>query len=62
MALVMNELPSDPESLPITVPDVKVLLAKCWNLQPNERPSAAYCLRILNSVSPASNDGRQVEE
>lgn len=61
MAIMMGELPSDPESLPIPVPDLKILIAKCWTIKPNERPSAADCLRILNSVLLASQISTAIE-
>ncbi|KAG8977551.1 hypothetical protein FRC05_001409 [Tulasnella sp. 425] len=54
VALLESEIPAEIESLLIPVPDLKLLLAKCWAITPIERPSAAYCLRILNSVSPSS--------
>lgn len=50
-ALLRDELPSETEDLPIDAPDLKLLLKKCWSIQPTERPSATYCLDILNSAS-----------
>ncbi|KAG8896066.1 hypothetical protein FRC00_006548, partial [Tulasnella sp. 408] len=55
-ALLRNELPNETEDLPIDVPDLKLLLIKCWSVQPTERPSATYCLDILNSASSVSDD------
>ncbi|KAG8924844.1 hypothetical protein FRC01_010981 [Tulasnella sp. 417] len=53
-ALVNDEIPAEIGSLPIPIPEIKLLLGKCWAIQPNERPSASYCLRILNSQVYAS--------
>ncbi|KAG8977550.1 hypothetical protein FRC05_001408 [Tulasnella sp. 425] len=61
-ALVKGECPSDTKSLPIPVPDLKLLLTECWSVQPDKRPSAAYCLQILNSVSPVSKTGIGTED
>ncbi|KAG8970623.1 hypothetical protein FRC05_000559 [Tulasnella sp. 425] len=47
LALMNNEPPSDTISLPIPVPAVKHLLARCWTVQPNERPSVDHCLSII---------------
>lgn len=49
-ALLRDELPSETEDLSIDAPDLKRLLNKCWSIQPTERPSATYCLDILNSA------------
>ncbi|KAG8899294.1 hypothetical protein FRC00_001632 [Tulasnella sp. 408] len=49
-ALLREELPSETEDLPIDVTDLKLLLNKCWSVPPNERPSAVYCLNVLNSA------------
>ncbi|KAG9027701.1 hypothetical protein FS837_004190, partial [Tulasnella sp. UAMH 9824] len=61
LALVNDELPADIESLPIPIPDLKFLLAKCWAIQPSERPSASFCLRILNSEASTSSTPDHVE-
>ncbi|KAG8951743.1 Transmembrane osmosensor [Tulasnella sp. 424] len=61
IALMRGELPSDAESLRIHAPDLKDLFAKCWTIQPNERPSAAECLRILNSVLSTSRANTPAE-
>ncbi|KAG8924842.1 hypothetical protein FRC01_010979 [Tulasnella sp. 417] len=61
-ALVNDELPAEIESLSLLTSDLKLLLAKCWAIQPAERPSASDCLRILNlevhtSSSPDHAEG-----
>lgn len=53
-ALMNNELPGDVESLPIPVPNLKSLLARCWAIQACERPLAVHCLRVIESALPAS--------
>lgn len=50
IALMNKELPSEVETLPIPVPVVKQLLAACWHPQPEQRPSAEYCLHIITGV------------
>lgn len=62
LALVNEELPAEIGSLRIPIPNLKLLLAKCWAIQPSERPPASYCLNILNSEvhaspSPDHNEG-----
>ncbi|KAG8899005.1 hypothetical protein FRC01_010702, partial [Tulasnella sp. 417] len=54
LAHVNNEIPAEIGSLPIPIPDIKMLLEKCWAIKPSERPSASYCLHILNSQVYAS--------
>ncbi|KIO31637.1 hypothetical protein M407DRAFT_67694, partial [Tulasnella calospora MUT 4182] len=54
VAIVMGEPPSETDCLPIPILDLRLLLAKCWSREPDERPSAGYCLRILNSALSAS--------
>ncbi|KIO31635.1 hypothetical protein M407DRAFT_218800, partial [Tulasnella calospora MUT 4182] len=61
LALASGELPSETESLLIHVPDLKLLLSKCWSSAPSERPSAVYCLGILNSTSSVSHTSDKIE-
>ncbi|KAG8911732.1 hypothetical protein FRC00_005925 [Tulasnella sp. 408] len=61
LALVNDELPADVESLSILHPDLKVLLARCWAIQPSERPSASFCLSVLNSELSTSPTPDHVE-
>lgn len=44
-ALVNEQLPAEIGSLPIPIPDLKLLLAKWWAISPSERPPAFYYLR-----------------
>lgn len=50
LALMDGEPPSDTENLPFPVPDLKTLLARCWTIQPLERPSVVDCLRNIESA------------
>ncbi|KIO15995.1 hypothetical protein M407DRAFT_34375 [Tulasnella calospora MUT 4182] len=49
-ALMNGESPSDTEKLSFPVSDLKTLLARCWTIQPSERPSAVDCLRAIESA------------
>ncbi|KAG9026774.1 hypothetical protein FS837_004512 [Tulasnella sp. UAMH 9824] len=60
-ALVNEELPAELGSLPIPIASLKPLLGKCWALQPSERPSSSYCLRILSSEVYALSTPVQIE-
>ncbi|KAG9044502.1 hypothetical protein FS837_008052 [Tulasnella sp. UAMH 9824] len=61
LALATGELPSETEDLPIDDLELKRLLSKCWSPQPNERPSAVYCLGILNSTFLVSHANHGME-
>ncbi|KAG8924168.1 hypothetical protein FRC01_011860 [Tulasnella sp. 417] len=49
LALMNNEPPSDTATLPIPISALKDLINKCWTIDPNQRPSAEDCLKILNT-------------
>lgn len=49
IALMNHEPPNDTTTLPIPVSALKELLSGCWTIDPDKRPSAERCLRILNS-------------
>lgn len=55
LALARGELPSENDNLPIYVPDLQLLLLKCWITEPTERPTALHCLSILGSICPVSD-------
>lgn len=57
-----NELPGDVESLPIPVPNLKSLLARCWAIQACERPLAVHCLRVIESALPASLANNSIDK
>ncbi|KAG8948139.1 hypothetical protein FRC00_008775, partial [Tulasnella sp. 408] len=42
-----NEPPIDVQTLALSSPDVRDLLASCWTIQPQERPSARRCLDAI---------------
>ncbi|KAG8912031.1 hypothetical protein FRC00_005379, partial [Tulasnella sp. 408] len=46
-ALMNNEPPIDLQTLALSSPDVRDLLASCWTIQPQERPSARRCLDAI---------------
>ncbi|KAG8896556.1 hypothetical protein FRC00_005737, partial [Tulasnella sp. 408] len=60
-AILADKPPSEIEDLPIPVPDLKLLLEKCWKPEPSERPLASYCLRTLNSAAPVSQTDHRIE-
>ncbi|KAG9044503.1 hypothetical protein FS837_008053 [Tulasnella sp. UAMH 9824] len=60
-AIIAGKPPSEIEDLPIPVPELKLLLAKCWKPEPSERPPASHCLRTLNSATPVSQIYHHIE-
>ncbi|KAG8896939.1 hypothetical protein FRC00_005013, partial [Tulasnella sp. 408] len=53
-AILNRQPPGQIENLSIPVPDVKLLLSKCWTYEPEERPSASFCLDFLHSAMSVS--------
>lgn len=52
IAIVQGRSPSDTSSLSSYAKELRVLLADCWNRQPNKRPTAVDCLRIVECAIP----------
>ncbi|KAG8958375.1 hypothetical protein FRC00_002808 [Tulasnella sp. 408] len=49
-ALMQGKSPSDETDYSFLPPLLVDLLAKCWSLEPNDRPTAARCLYIIDSL------------
>lgn len=49
-AILRGHPPARVEDLPIPIPDIKLLLARCWDSEPEARPPAAECLDALSSA------------
>lgn len=49
-AILRGQPPARVEDLPIPIPDIKLLLARCWDVEPEARPPAAECLHTLSSA------------
>ncbi|KAG8921503.1 hypothetical protein FRC01_000215, partial [Tulasnella sp. 417] len=49
VALIQGQTPCDLESLALDLPQFSDLLVKCWNREPEQRPTAADCLVVIQS-------------
>lgn len=55
-AMMKGQPPAGVQSLRIPVPHLKQLLTHCWDFEPDARPSAAHCLRIIDSALAMVSD------
>lgn len=51
-ALGQKQIPYNAETLALYLPQFSDLLVKCWNQEPNQRPEAPDCLRIIQAAVP----------
>ncbi|KAG9042458.1 hypothetical protein FS837_010835 [Tulasnella sp. UAMH 9824] len=56
LAMSKGQRPAEVQSLRIPAPHLKQLLTQCWDFEPDGRPSAADCLRIIESALAMVSD------
>ncbi|KAG8922270.1 hypothetical protein FRC01_014257, partial [Tulasnella sp. 417] len=49
VALIQGQTPCDLDGLALDLPQFSDLLVKCWNREPEQRPTAADCLVVIQS-------------
>ncbi|KAG8938938.1 hypothetical protein FRC04_007234, partial [Tulasnella sp. 424] len=52
LALALRQPPASPPDLELQDEMLKILLTKCWDINPSERPPASTCLSYLNKPIP----------
>lgn len=51
LALMQGRFPADKELLVIPVPELRTLLTRCWNNEPDQRPSVGDCFNVVKTVA-----------
>ncbi|KIO31658.1 hypothetical protein M407DRAFT_19396 [Tulasnella calospora MUT 4182] len=48
---MQGRFPADKELLMIPVPELRTLLTRCWNNEPDQRPSVGDCFNVVKTVA-----------